>query len=107
MREPQKTRMTEPDASPAQGGGVIPFPVAGLPVTSSSEEVLAAVFGTHSAKLTEYAAHYVPRDEAEDVVQAAFVELWQRHLGARQADRSSYEAALFQSVRFRIMDYRR
>lgn len=87
--------------------GVIPFPVAGLPTSSKAEEVLSALYGRLSEKLAEYAAHYVSRDEADDVVQQAFVELWQRHLTDDREPKASYEAMLFQSVRFRVMDYRR
>jgi RNA polymerase sigma factor (sigma-70 family) len=98
--------MTDPDAGTGQGA-VIQFPVASLPVGSSAEDVLSSLYVRMAEKLIEYAAQYTTRDDAEDIVQQAFVEIWQRHLSTDRTPAHSYEALLFQSVRFRIMDYRK
>ena len=98
-----------PQPSEPSGSQVIAFPTASLPTAAPNEELLSALYGRYAAKLTEYASQYVSRDEADDFVQRAFVDLWNRHLSdARQSrPRADYDALLFQSVRFLIMDYRR
>ena len=48
---------------------------------SAAESGLAALYATWHERLVNYAAHYVPADEAEDVVQRAFIELWNRSGG--------------------------
>ena len=99
----------EPAALPSEhpSSQVIPFPTAGLPTGSPNEELLSALYGRYAGKLTEYAAQYVSRDEADDFVQRAFVDLWQRHLSGERPPKAGYDSLLFQSVRFLVMDYRR
>jgi RNA polymerase sigma factor (sigma-70 family) len=98
--------MTDPDAGPGQGA-VIPFPVASLPVGSSAEEVLSSLYARFAEKMVAYAEGYVSRDDAEDIVQQAFVEVWQRYLSTQRETSTPYEAVLLAAVRFRLHDYRR
>jgi len=103
--------MTDHDPAPKpsepSGSHIIPFPTAGLPTGSPNEELLSVLYGRYAGKLTQYAAHYVSPDEADDFVQRAFVDLWQRHLSSGRPPKEEYDSLLFQSVRFLVMDYRR
>jgi len=89
------------------GSTVLPFPPAALTGVSTAESGLAALYANWYERLLTYASHYVPTDEAEDAVQRAFIELWNRSAGQETLDADVATAGkLFRTVRFRIMDYR-
>ena len=86
---------------------VLSFPPRPLPVGSSGEEVFSRLYVRWFDPLVQYAADSLSVDDAEDVVQQAFQELWERYLGKDLEPDTPYEAVLFAAVRFRIFDYRR
>jgi RNA polymerase sigma factor (sigma-70 family) len=96
----------EPEQS--AGSDVLQFPASPLPIRAREEDVLSALYARRFQPLCDYAAHYAGEDEAEDIVQCAFVSIWQRYISDPKRHRSaSFDAMLFREVRFRVMDYRR
>lgn len=85
-----------------------PSPVT-FPSTATPEDILAALAGTWMAPLTAYAVAFarISEDEADDVVQQAFVEVWNRHVSAGRAPKPNHEAALVAAVRGRLLAARR
>ena len=87
--------------------GVLAFPARPLPVGSSAEDILARLYAAWFAQLVAYACDRVSEDDAEDAVQRAFIEVWDRYLRQGTEPAAGYEAVLFAAVRFRVFDYRR
>jgi RNA polymerase sigma-70 factor (ECF subfamily) len=98
---------TERDPASSAGTAVLQFPTGALPQRSANEGVLARLYAEHYEPLHAYASHYVDQDEADDVVQRAFIELWRRRDLAKDAPEVEYGPMLFRTVRFRIFDYNR
>lgn len=104
MADQEQVMTREPLLSAAD---VLSFPPRPLPVGSSAEQVLSKLYATWYDRLVQYATDRVSRDDAEDVVQLAFVEIWDRYLAQGNEPSDPYERVLFAAVRFRVFDFRR
>lgn len=104
MAEQDLSTAPEPLLSPA---GVLAFPARPLPVGSPVEDILAGLYAAWFGQLVEYAREFVSADEAEDVVQQSFIEVWERYLKSGLQPRVPFETVLFAAIRFRVFDYRR
>lgn len=94
------------ELAPPASAGVLRFPpVAGLDL--SGEALLEALHTRLEPQLSEFASAFVSADDADDIVQQAFVELWNRYIKEGRTPTASWESLLFESVNFRIGDFRR
>jgi RNA polymerase sigma-70 factor (ECF subfamily) len=71
------------------------------------DRALDAIHARLYEPLRTYACAYTTRDDAEDAVQAAFVALWDRHFRHGVDANAHFDAFLFNTVRWRIVDSRR
>jgi RNA polymerase sigma factor (sigma-70 family) len=103
-------RMTDRDiqaTGAAPESGVLRFPSpAAFPATATAEDILAALYATWWAPLCAYARKRNP-EEADDIVEDAFIELWNKHLAHGRRPAAGCEAVLMAAVRFRCADRRR
>lgn len=98
---------TARELAPPHSGVVLQFPSGSATLATGGEQLLNALHARLSAQLCEYASHYLSADDADDVVQQAFIELWRRYVAESRTPTASYEAVLYESVKFRILDFRR
>ena len=82
-----------------------PSPAA-FPATATAEDILAALYATWWAPLCAFARKRSPED-AEDIVEDAFVELWNKHLTHGRRPEAGCEAVLMAAVRFNCFNTRR
>src|SRR5687767_2793423 len=90
---------------PVQSGGVLPFPAPPTPTTL--EASLEQAYKRHYDELWRYAAHYVGREEADDLVHSAVAEVWDRIRQKALPTPRSLLGLLMAAVSFRAIDYRK
>lgn len=89
-------------------GVVLPFPSLTAESDADRERLLGLLYERYSGRLLAYASNYFSEDDAEDIVQRAFCQLWDAHLKDAQAgERVQWEGLLVQMVHFRILDQMR
>ena len=87
---------------------ILRFPAERLPQASEAEAAYTALYRRMYDPLRRFAEFELrDADAAEDVVQASFVELWNRYFRNNQTVDQSFDALTFRLVKFRLRDYRR
>lgn len=103
----KKTEKSAGLTGPADSG-VLPFRYADADFSWQREQILKSLQAKWAEQLVAFASTYVRRDDAEDIVQAAFISLWNNRINDPDTPADApFHAYLIRQVRLRALDHRR
>lgn len=105
-RRPGTDQQSAKQAStPGALDGILPFPVTAPLTAADRVRICERLHARHWGAMMRFAGSYLAEDDAEDVVQHAFIQLWHNYLlKAKLADEANWDAVIVSLVRLRTLD---